>query len=985
MSDGIVKGSLQIEIDGSGLEARLLYTPGEEGEDWGRDKIFDLLSRNHITEGVQTREIEDFLKKPPSKQEPLTITAARGTPVQPAKDEEVEWKDSPIPENLQEDAEKFLADLGAPEIIQVRIEKIKKQQKVEKKQKLGFLPAKEEIVTVVEKKEIPEKIEVDPSVEATGYAEEGGKLAVVYPGEPGKPGKDIYGNPILPEKEPQVAVYPGKGVEKKKGELLATEKGLFRRGKNWIEVIPFAVHSWNVHLAGDNITCLLDFTPGNKGSSLPEVAEIIEAVKELNVDESTLLPQDDIAALITEWAGSGKEIKDYSISADEDASIRCDVTEDKMKATLFLKKGRGRGKALDLKDVGSLLRTSGIKGFKPDKVKTDVLEFYRSPNQTLEDYVLVEGTPPEAPETPELQFSVRFIDEKEREEIKKQLSPVNPAEMGIASNSEFSLESVKEMAFVVRHQPIAHFSKAKPGKPGKDVHGSEIPPEEAPKPVVHVFENIKEEEGQFIADISGLLEKGENEGEILLRVRSHRDAEIRITKTEDNMKAHISISPAEGAGKKANEEEIWKAIKENGITRGIKEDVVNTVLSRLQDGESIDYILIAEGQPPKHASKNQINFKIEFAADKNVKIKENGRADYKNVSRLTMVRKGEEIAQVDPPEEEGEDGWDISGKSISARSFQGFDIELGDNVEKKELGNGGFSIVANCDGKLVYDKKRIDVENVHMVAGDVGLKSGNIKFKGLVQIKGNVDSGFSVIAGDTIQIGGNVEAALVSSDGDIVINQGVKGAGKAVLRTKKNIKAGFVEQATLLSVNDIIIKNFCLRSVVKCNGKMSLLSDKGHFIGGAVRSKLGIEVMNLGSEKEIKTEVFFGQDYLIADQIEIEEREIQKIKDKLLTFDVFMLKMEKQGEREKLEKARKEKLKLMKLMEKRSLRLFTFREKFEEHFPSEIKVKGTLFPGVIIESHGRYYETKQKKKNITIAFNLETGQLEEKSNTEEKK
>ena len=98
-----------------------------------------------------------------------------------------------------------------------------------------------------------------------------------------------------------------------------------------------------------------------------------------------------------------------------------------------------------------------------------------------------------------------------------------------------------------------------------------------------------------------------------------------------------------------------------------------------------------------------------------------------------------------------------------------------------------------------------------------------------------------------------------------------------------------------------------------------------------------------------------------------------------------MLKMEKQGQREKLEQARREKLKLMKIMEKRSLRLFTFREKFEEHFPSEVKVKGTLFPGVVIESHGRYYETKQEKKNVSIMFNLDTGQLEEKSNGKEEK
>ncbi len=187
----------------------------------------------------------------------------------------------------------------------------------------------------------------------------------------------------------------------------------------------------------------------------------------------------------------------------------------------------------------------------------------------------------------------------------------------------------------------------------------------------------------------------------------------------------------------------------------------------------------------------------------------------------------------------------------------------------------------------------------------------------------------------------------------------------------------FAENARLLAVKDVFMKNFCLRSVVKCNGRMNLVSDKGHFIGGSARARYGLDVMNLGSEKGIKTGVFFGQDYLIADQIEIEEREIEKVKEKLLSFDIFILKMEKQGDRERLEKARKEKLKLLKYLEKRSLRLFTLREKFEEHFPSEIRVRGYVYPGVVIESHGRTYEPKTAKKGVKIVFNQQTGQIED--------
>ena len=860
MAETVLTGNLQIEIDGSGLEAKLIFTPDEEGEKWSRENVLELLSRNHISEGIKTKEIDELLEKPPKKAEPVTIVAAEGTPVVPAKGEEVEWKECPIPDDLKEDAERFFPSLGDPEIVQTRVEKIKKQQKVEKKQKLGFLPAKEEVVTVVEKKEIPEKIEVDPEVEETGWVEEGQKIAVVYAGETGKAGKDIYGNQLLPDNEPQTAVYPGTGVEKKGGELLALERGFFRRGTNWAEVFPFKRHQWNVHLAEDKVTVLLDFIPGNEHSSLPDAAEIVKAAEELGADLETIISGEEILALLKEWLQSGKEVKNYSISSDEDSVIQIDVSEDHMKAVLTLRKGRGNGKPLNLKDVGSALRASGLKGFKPDNVKADILGFYRSTEQSLEEYVLTEGTPPEEPETPELQFSVQFIGEKEKQQIQQQLSTANHAAQGIHSAADFPVESVEEMAFVVRHQPIAHISKVKQGKAGKDVYGKEIPAAEPPKPVVTVYENIQEEEGQYIADTTGLFEKAVIDGVFVLRMRPHRDAEVDVKTAEENMKAYLTVTPAEGAGKKVDNELLWKKIKDAGVVRGINEEVVNEAAVKISTGESIDHLLIAQGQAPTHATKNQINFKLELAEDSSVTIKKDGSADYKNVHQITTVKKGQEIAEVEPPEEEGEDGWDVNGKTISARSFQGFDLELGGNVEKEETEKGGFIIRAKTDGKLLYDKKKIDVEQIHVVAGNVGLESGNIKFNGSVQIKGDVESGFTVISGDSIQIGGNVDGALISAEGEVLINQGVKGAGKAVVRTKDSIKAGFVEHARLLSVKDVIIKNFCLRSVVKCNGRMTLMSDKGHFIGGAVRSRYGIEVMNLGSDKGIKTEVFFGQD-----------------------------------------------------------------------------------------------------------------------------
>ena len=69
---------------------------------------------------------------------------------------------------------------------------------------------------------------------------------------------------------------------------------------------------------------------------------------------------------------------------------------------------------------------------------------------------------------------------------------------------------------------------------------------------------------------------------------------------------------------------------------------------------------------------------------------------------------------------------------------------------------------------------------------------------------------------------------------------------------------------------------------------------------------------------------------------------------------------------------------MLKAIEAKSFRLFTLRESFEEHTPSEVVINGTLFPGVVFESHGRYYDIKTEKRQVVIRFNEKLGQIEER-------
>ena len=254
--------------------------------------------------------------------------------------------------------------------------------------------------------------------------------------------------------------------------------------------------------------------------------------------------------------------------------------------------------------------------------------------------------------------------------------------------------------------------------------------------------------------------------------------------------------------------------------------------------------------------------------------------------------------------------------------------------------------------------------------------SGNIKFGGDVNIKGNVKSGFFVMAGGNINIGMNSEMSLLSSDKSIMVAQGIKGGGKAILRAKESIQLSFAERATLLAVENITVKNAIFGCKVKCNGRLKLMTEKGYLVGGRIQAREGIEAANIGSLSGTRTEVSFGQDYLISDRIETEEREIEKIKARLVKIDPDMRLLERDGKKKELTKLRMEKVKMMKILEKRGMRVFTLKERFEQHFPGEIIIRGDVFPGVVFESHGRTLEITKKESSLKIIFNRENGLLE---------
>lgn len=309
MSKANYTGGIRIEVDESGLEARLIFTPGASDEEWDTEKLKKFLAEQNITEGVDTKVRDSVIADMAEQPATQTITIAQGTPAVDPLPEEVQWQEITLPEEMKDDIERFLQDVDAPIITKEVIEKVKVKKKVLKKQKLPFMQPKEEIEEVVEKRKKEVPVDVNPTVEEYGWAEKGQKIAAVVPAKPGKPGKDVHGTPIMPLTETEPGLYPGKGTVKEKSEVIAAESGVQRRGKNWVEVLPFSRHEWGVSLSKDRATCYFTFRPGTKHATSPTPNEILEEIRKLEYPEDKLKPLEEIEQQILEAINQGENAR----------------------------------------------------------------------------------------------------------------------------------------------------------------------------------------------------------------------------------------------------------------------------------------------------------------------------------------------------------------------------------------------------------------------------------------------------------------------------------------------------------------------------------------------------------------------------------------------------------------------------------------------------------------------------------------------------
>lgn len=449
------------------------------------------------------------------------------------------------------------------------------------------------------------------------------------------------------------------------------------------------------------------------------------------------------------------------------------------------------------------------------------------------------------------------------------------------------------------------------------------------------------------------------------------DAKVNVEVSKDEMKAYITLIPPQPGGRDLVFEEVIEKLKDAGIVKGIKEDVIQRVLDNKIYNEQI---LVAEGKPPKDGEDAKVNYK--FRTEKirtSGFIDETGRIDYKNLDLIENVVQSQLLAEKIPPTE-GEPGYTVTGRELPAKPGKDIKIPVGKNVI---LSDDGMEATAAINGEVSLIDGKITVNPVYTVNGNVNLETGNIVFLGNVEIKGNVEDNFSVKASGDIRVGGTVGKAFLEADGDIFVAKGILGHNEGRVYAEGNVYAKFIEAGNVTAGRNIFVFEVVMHSNISAGENIIVTGKKGLIVGGTARAKDEIYALNVGSMVSTPTTLEVGADPHLREKLKKLNEERKDIKNQLRRIRQGIKTLEDM--REKLTVLPPEKEQMLGQFLNAQLMLEEKLDYVERHIVEAeskvvsskkgiVSVRDTVYPGVKIVIKDKIYIVKEELKYISFVF-----------------
>lgn len=713
---------------------------------------------------------------------------------------------------------------------------------------------------------------------------------------------------------------------------------------------------WDLTENPKNHRWYLNVEAGASPADCPSVQDIRARAAEKGIPERILSGEAELKKRLGYLLASPGEEASFPVVIDPSFDVRLNISPDKTSASLYVRKASDPKIPLDFKLISTVLNTSHIKGLDAARIQKALNDFRASPDMELPELFLAQGAPPKRGKDRELVPRIEWLPESETQALAPLLAAWSREPPVSAAEIDLPVAECTRFARVSEGQTLFSITEAEYGEAGVDVFGKTIPGLPGNDPFFQAIENILHAGADLKAEKTGVLAAAEHNGGLRLRLIPYLDAKATVSVDERKMIARLLLEPGLGAGKQLTASLAEGALHRAGIKGKIETDQLDEAVARIAETGKSEEIVVLQGCEPVPPGGIRVTWDVGLSA----------------VRESVNVTTGERICTV-TKFPLGAEGQDVYGKRLPAATGTG-QTEPAHDATITETNEGGTRIfTAVMSGELTFRNNTLEIAGDKKIDSDVDDGSGDISFPGNLELTGEIRAGRTVRTAGNLTVNGNAEAALVIGEGTVNFNGGILGMGRGTVWAKKAIHLVFAENARLLATQDITVDNHCFQCMVKTNGKFVMRGNPAALLGGTVRASKGIDVYELGSSKTIRTAVSFGQNYLIGDKIEVCEKEIQKSKNTLALIDAQMQKTANTDPR--IHELRRKKLELLKHSEKLSVRIFTLKEQYETHVLSSVRVENTVWPGVILESHGRYFEVREKLTHVEFIFDQITGQI----------
>ena len=418
--------------------------------------------------------------------------------------------------------------------------------------------------------------------------------------------------------------------------------------------------------------------------------------------------------------------------------------------------------------------------------------------------------------------------------------------------------------------------------------------------------------------------------------------------SEDRMSVVGRFYPPSTDGRELDVQGVISDMALVGVKAGVDEVEVQRFLK--ERSYCTDYVL-AKGISPVQGQDAVITY--HFNTDINLKpaVREDGTVDYHELNNIARVSAGQVIATLQK-EDLGHPGLNVCGEVIRPRDVKKLRLSGGHNMT---LSEDRTELISNVDGHASLVGDKVFVSNIYEVQ-DVDASTGDINYEGNVVVKGNVRSGYTIVAKGNIEVSGVIEGATLKAEGDILLKRGIQGMGKADIQCEGNLIAKFIENAKVMSGGFVQTESI-MHSHVLAKEEVEVSGKKGFITGGTVRSSKLISAKNIGSPMGTDTALEVGVDPLVKEKYQTLQNEIRESERVLATTKPVLTAFgKKMGLGEKLTKDQLLKIQeLQKQVSENEHRISnniaeieTIEELIKAETNAYIKAQGNVYPGVKI-------------------------------------